>query len=80
MDNQSNRKAERPLWVRVGLWGLHSRTSAWAFLWLAVALAIGSVFYGVTRDSRFIVGAVFFLAALWYWLAIQWVDRHGSWK
>jgi hypothetical protein len=75
----TKRRIERPLWVAVGLWGGPGRLSAWGFFWLSLALAVGSFVYGLF-DSRFLVGGVFFLSALWYWLAIRWVDRHDSWS
>lgn len=70
----------RPLWVRIGLWGLSTRIAATVFVWLSLLLALGGVAYGYTSgDARF-YGLVFFiLAAAWYWLAIRWVDTHGGW-
>jgi hypothetical protein len=68
----------RPLWVRIGLWGLPTRRSAWVFVWLSFAIAIGCVAYGFV-DRRFSVGGLMTLAALWYYLAIRWVDQHGGW-
>jgi hypothetical protein len=68
-----------PLWVRIGLWGLPNRAAAWAFFWLSMAIAVGCVAYGWV-DWRFCVGGMMVFAALWYLLAIQWVDRHGRWS
>ena len=72
-------RIERPLWVRIGLWGLPTRRAARAFVWLSLALALGCAVYGV-RDRRFLVGVLFVLAALWYDAAIRWVDRRGGWE
>lgn len=69
----------RPLWVRVGLWGLPRRSAAWAFFWLSMALGIGGIIYGFS-DRRFFAGALLFVAAGWYYLAIRWVDQHGGWS
>jgi hypothetical protein len=74
-----DRRSERPLWVRIGLWGLPNRAWAWAFVGLSVAIAAGSVAYGFI-DGRFFIGGLVVLAALWYYLAIRWVDRHGGWS
>ncbi len=68
-----------PVWVRIGLWSLSSRASAWAFFWLSLALAVGSVAYGLL-DPRFFLGGIMVLAAVWYYLAIRWVDQHGRWS
>ena len=73
------RPAERPLWVKLGLWGLPNRVSAWVFFWLSLALAAGCVAYGF-RDGRFFLGGLLVFAALWYYLSIKWVDQHGSWS
>jgi hypothetical protein len=72
------RRQEYPWWVQIGLWGLPSRGSVWAFVWICVLLAMGSVAYGFI-DRRFFLGILFLLAALWYWLAIRWVDDNGVW-
>jgi hypothetical protein len=69
----------RPWWVRVGLWGISSRRSAWTCVWLSIALGVVCVAYGFW-NRLFSIGGVWFLAALWYVLAIQWVDRHESWS
>jgi hypothetical protein len=72
------RKVERPWWVKIGLWGLPSRASAWAFFWLSMAIAIVCVAYGLI-DRRAAIGGILVLAAAWYYLAIRWVDHHGEW-
>ena len=64
---------ERPLWVTVGLWGLSTRSVAWAFVVISVLVAMGSIVFWTWW------GALVFLAALWYWLAIRWVDQNDSW-
>lgn len=68
-----------PVMVRVGLWGLPNRAAAWAFVGLSIALAVGCVIYGLF-DRRFFIGGILLLAALWYYLAIRWVDRHSRWS
>jgi hypothetical protein len=70
---------EYPLWVKLAIWGVPGRAGMWAFVALSVALAVGGVAYGFV-DRRFFVGAAFLLSALVYWLAIRWVDAHGSWS
>jgi hypothetical protein len=68
-----------PVWVRLGLWGLPNRASAWVFFWLSVALAAGCVGYGFV-EWPFFIGGVLLFAALWYYQAIRWVDRHSRWS
>jgi hypothetical protein len=64
---------ERPLWVRLGLWGLGTRSMVMAFFVLSVVVA--------TAVCAFVSwwGALIYLAATWYWFAMRWVDKHDSW-
>ena len=71
-------KRERPLWVKIGLWGLPTRGPALALCWLCVVLAVASAVYGFW-DARVFAGVLLGLAALGYWLAVRWVDQHGGW-
>lgn len=64
--------------VRLGLWGIRRRGAALVYSWLSVAVAVGCAIYGLL-DRRFLGGGVLLLAALWYYLAIRWVDRHDRW-
>jgi signal peptidase I len=74
------RRADYPLWVKVGLWGLPNRSSVWAFAWLSAACGAACCAYGI-RDGRFLLlGVAGFAAALTYGLTVRWVDRHGSWS
>jgi len=41
----------------------------WLHAGLVVSVALGLV-----------CAAVFSLATLWYWLAIQWIDANGGWS
>lgn len=68
----------RPSWVRIALWGLPSRAAATMCLWLSALLAVGCLVAGFW-DVRWFAGGAFFGAALWYWAAIEWVDRYDSW-
>ena len=65
---------KRPILVRVGLWGLKTRQSALAFMWLCIVGAVVSVVL------KFWLGSLLLLSALWYWYALTWVDKNGGWK
>ncbi len=67
-----------PIMVQLGLLGIPSRGMAWAFFWFSFALAIVCIGLGFV-DWRLFLGGGFVFAALWYYLAIRWVDRHGAW-
>jgi hypothetical protein len=77
--DQGKPRAERPLWVKAAVWGLPTQVSVWSFFWLSIALAIVSVAYGFW-DVRFFAGGLFVFPALWYYLAIRWVDQHDHWS
>jgi hypothetical protein len=49
-----------------------------AFIWLSLVLAVASGAYGF-RDPKFFFGLGLVFAALWYWLAIRWVDHNDRW-
>jgi hypothetical protein len=66
--------------VVTGLWGLPNRGWAWGLVWFSLVLAGACVAYGVVSGYRpAFLGGGFVLAALWYFAAIRWVDRHGEW-
>lgn len=69
----------RPAWVAIGLWKVRSRGAAWLYFCISIALAVGGIAYGF-KDERFFGFAIFFGAALWYALAIRWMDRCEAWE
>ena len=69
----------RPWWVQLGLWGLPTRASAWAFFWLSLALAAAAVVLGLAINPLFFFGAGLVFAAWWYYASIRWVDQHDRW-
>jgi hypothetical protein len=75
---QTDRK-QWPMWARIGLWGVPNRMAAWAFVWICLAVGIVCIAYGFV-DRRFFGGGALFLAALWYYASIRWVDLHGRWS
>jgi hypothetical protein len=72
-------REERPWWVQVGLWGIHSRATAWAFFWISVGLAVVPTVLFFAVNKGFVLCGLFGVAALWYWLCIRWADEHGGW-
>jgi hypothetical protein len=84
--------ADRPLWVRVGLFGIRRRKVAMGWMYGSVALAIVlAVEFGWFVWDGFltvlsVAGGVMMggflgliLASFWYLLAIQWADEHEGW-
>jgi hypothetical protein len=76
---RGSERDEWPMWVRLGLWGLPDRSSAWVFFWVCIALAVASVAAGFVHPL-FALGGLMVFAALWYYASIRWVDRHGRWE
>ncbi|MBI3861052.1 MAG: hypothetical protein HY290_04070 [Planctomycetia bacterium] len=76
-------KVDRKTWpilVRLSLWGLPSRASAWAFVWICVAGMLGSLAYGFVDWWFFPIAGLFVPAALAYYLSLRWVDENSSWR
>ena len=83
--------ADRPMWVRIALFGVPSRRAA--MLWMKGSLAATALLValclvgGVALFSSALVGAAagvvlavpMLAAPLWYWLAIQFTDDHDGW-
>ena len=72
-------RSEYPMWVQLSLWGLPNRASVWLFVWLSLVAGIACGVYGFLRNPWFLIGVPMVVAAVPYWLAIKWVDRHGAW-
>ena len=67
-----------PIWVKVGLWGLPTRTAALAFAGVCAGLTVISLI-AAFWNPLFIVGLGFAGSAAWYWAAINWVDNNDRW-
>jgi hypothetical protein len=76
---QTDKPPRRPLFVRIALYGLASRASALMSLWLSLAVALVCIALGFVNRYFFTGGAIL-IAALGYYLAIRWVDRHDRWN
>jgi hypothetical protein len=69
---------ERPLWVRIGLWGVPNRPSAWVFFWVCMALAMGFMGFGFA-DPLYAWGGLFIFGSIGYFSVIRWMDKHKQW-
>jgi len=76
MTSSEQEQSGRPLWVRLGLWGVPTRRIAVAFALVSAGAAFACALYGFV-DKRFWAGVVLVASALWYWSAIRWMDKHG---
>jgi hypothetical protein len=68
-----------PVMVRIGLWGLPNRESAWAFFWLSAVAAVAFFALGWVYPIAFL-GTLLAFAAWWYYLSIRWVDENSRWS
>ena len=82
----------KPVWVQLGLFMLRTREQAVSYL---VAASVGAVlvFVGTIAVMTMVVGTpilnalgmaalvggMLAVAALWYGLAIRWMDLHDQW-
>jgi hypothetical protein len=84
--------ADRPLWVRVALFGIRRRKVAMGWMYgsfvFPIVLVAAWIVWGFPVWGFSVLGAgvvvggflSFVLAGFWYVLAIQWTDEHEGWR
>lgn len=72
-------RSKWPPLVRIGLWGLPNKSIAWFFAIASLFLALVCLVLGLFYPA-FFLGLPLVFAALWYYLAIRWVDQHSHWS
>ena len=72
------RRRVRPWWVRLALYGLPGRKSAFAFFWISLLIAGAGPAASLWIPGAWVATFLVF-AAVWYWAAITWVDRCDQW-
>ena len=82
--SDSEKQAGRPLWVRIALFGVRRRASAWVGFCFCIALTVFVFAYGLYKwRFLWLFLPVYFLCAVitwWLYEAIRWEDRHGRWS
>lgn len=76
-------RTDWPFWVKMGLWGIADRGTAWIYFWLSLLLVTGTAaisLMGLLPWWLFVTAVVGLFAPLWYVTAILWVDSHGGWE
>ena len=73
------RKENMPALVYLGLWGINSRRTAMAFLWVCVVVGVVGII-GAFIYPKLLLLTVSFLSAAWFWYAIRWADKNAAWK
>ena len=67
-------REEAPALVKIGLWGIKSRSAAMIYAGITLLFGIiGGMFMG---SSIFFIGLG---AAIWYAYTIWWMDRNSGW-
>ena len=67
-----------PLWVKLGLFGVHTRSLALAFAWGSAFFTLVCLIGGFGNQKLF-YGLCFATATCWFWAAINWVDSNDTW-
>lgn len=73
------RKDNMPLWVFFGLSSINTRKGALILFWACFVCGIVFIPVSYHLDDWSWAGFTF-LAALWYWLCIRWMDQHSAWQ
>jgi hypothetical protein len=79
-DNGPVDRKSWPFLVHWGLLGIPDRQTAWALILFCLALTVAGVLYGWLTNPIGYMGCLMIVAAVWYYLAIRWVDRNSRWK
>lgn len=73
-----------PLFVKLGLLGIHSRKAALVQFWISIALSISILFVVPFITESFFWTVIFcafvLVTAKWYWSSIRWVDTNSHWE
>jgi K+ transporter len=80
---QSRPDSNRSLWpliAVVGLVGIRSRVTAWAYFVACVLVTVAGLVLGA--DNRGLLGLAWFFGpvALLYFVAIRWVEKNNGWR
>lgn len=76
-----NDRNDYPPWVQMSLWGTSTRRGMWLMTAACVTAAVVFLWLGIVDDPVWISATAMELGlAVWSWLGIRWVDRHGSWS
>ena len=70
---------KKPLYVKVGLFGVPSKKAAKGYMYFCASLALVSLLVGIVISDKYLMGLVFALAAFWYKLSIKWMDENNGW-
>ena len=76
-----------PYLVRIGIWGIWSRSVANIFMNLCLFLCgihVGAFVFALFKESpgynEYLFWAILFLiGTVHYWYCRNWIDRHGDW-
>ena len=72
------RKANMPLWVFLALMNIENRKGALILFRCSLAFMLFCIPLSYYLDDWWWLGMMVPIT-LWYWLSLQWVDKHSTW-
>ena len=75
MERQDN----MPLWVFLALMNIETRKGAMILFWCSFAFMLFCIPLSYYLDDWWWLGMMVPITA-WYWLSVQWVDKHTAWN
>lgn len=82
----------KPFWVEVGLLGIKTRAGAMAWLISSIVISVLTFLLTIVVANTYLeapllvslvfglmLGGLFSMASVWYWLSIRWMDTNGGW-
>ncbi len=72
------RKDNMPLWVFLALMNIETRKGALILFWASFAFTLFTIPLSWYLNDWWWLGMMIPIT-LWYWLSLQWVDKHSAW-
>ncbi|MEP6900152.1 MAG: hypothetical protein ABJA66_00295 [Actinomycetota bacterium] len=73
-----HRKENMPDLVYIGLLGINSKATAYVYLAIAAFVGLSSIYMGFSKPT-YLWSVLMFLASLWYYYCMNWVDNNSNW-
>lgn len=70
----------RPVFVRIGLYGIRTRRMAMSFARGSLYLSAAFLLLGELHPALYAGAPIFLAVTAWYRACATWIDRHGRWE
>jgi len=77
-ERSMERQDNMPLWVFLALMNIETRKGAMILFWCSFAFMLFCIPLSYYLDDWWWLGMMVPITA-WYWLSVQWVDKHSAW-